>query len=134
MGHLNLRLNRQGLDLRYYSLDVGLSDGNSADMSGHLLDGGLGDGHVVSWSLDYLTDSRDSQLLDSQLLDSRANSGENLLSDGFSDVLLALALSVGDNGVDVLNNGVDLLGHLSVGLDDFSDLLDNGFDDLMLDS
>jgi len=79
-------------------------------------------------------DLGNSQLLNSQLLDSRSNI-EQLLSDHWlSDVLLALTFSVGDNGVDVLNDGLDLLSHLSVGLDHFSDLLDNGFDHFVLDS
>lgn len=99
------------------------------------LEGWLGgnNGHR-SDGLDLLGNRVLNGLLNSQLLDLGSDREQILSDDGLSHVLGALTLSVGDNGVDVLNDRVDLLGDLSVGLNDFSDLLHDRLDHLVLDS
>jgi len=53
--------------------------------------------------------------------------GQRLLNDGLLNNG-GDALSLMDNGVDLFDDGTDLLGDSSVGLDDLTDLLDDGFD------
>jgi hypothetical protein len=100
-------------------LVLGLSDSNLSDG----MELGLSDGNLS-----------DQGLLDSELLNGRADSHQLLSDDGLSHVLGALSFSMGDNLVNILNDGLDLLGDLSVGLDHFSNLLDDGLDDFVLHS